>query len=106
MGIFRVDDLTAAIKFIGIMFGSGNYPLVSNAFNVFIIEYWYIIVGAIILSTPIVEVIKSLVVKKNKNTLNITVCQVTNAAFIVACMFIVMVMLSSSTYNPFLYFRF
>ncbi|MCC0637329.1 MBOAT family O-acyltransferase [Clostridioides sp. ES-S-0001-02] len=103
---FRAEDLPKAIKFIGIMFGSGNYPLVSNAFNVFIIEYWYIIVGAIILSTPIVEVIKSLVVKKKKNTLNSTMCQVTNAAFIVVCMFIVMVMLSSSTYNPFLYFRF
>ncbi|MFL8673826.1 MBOAT family O-acyltransferase [Clostridioides sp. GD02404] len=103
---FRAEDLPKAIKFIGIMFGSGNYPLFSNAFNVFVIEYWYVIVGAIILSTPIVEIIKSLVIKKNKNTLNNTVCQVANAAFIVACMFIVVVMLSSSTYNPFLYFRF
>lgn len=103
---FRAEDLPKAIKFIGIMFGSGNYPLFSNAFNVFVIEYWYVIVGAIILSTPIVEIIKSLVIKKNKNTLNNTVCQVANAAFVVACMFIVVVMLSSSTYNPFLYFRF
>nr|WP_330395432.1 MBOAT family O-acyltransferase [Clostridioides difficile] len=103
---FRVDDLPAAIKFIGIMFGVGNYPVISNAFNVFIIEYWYVIVGAILLSTPIVKVVKSLLIKKNKNTLNSTLYQVTNAVFIVSCMFIVIVMLSSSTYNPFLYFRF
>lgn len=103
---FRVDDLPAAIKFIGIMFGAGNYPVISNAFNVFIIEYWYIIVGAILLSTPIVKVVKSLLIKKNKNILNSTLYQVTNAFFIVSCMFIVIIMLSSSTYNPFLYFRF
>ncbi|MFN1922023.1 hypothetical protein ACK2FX_00445 [Clostridioides difficile] len=106
MGIFRVDDLPAAIKFIGIMFGAGNYPVISDAFNVFIIEYWYIIVGAILLSTPIVKVVKSLLIKKNKNTLNSTLYQVTNVVFIVSCMFIVIIMLSSSTYNPFLYFRF
>ncbi|HAU5025800.1 TPA: MBOAT family protein [Clostridioides difficile] len=103
---FRVDDLPAAIKFIGIMFGAGNYPVISNAFNVFIIEYWYVIVGAILLSTPIVKVLKSLLIKKNKNTLNSTLYQVTNMVFIVSCMFIVIIMLSSSTYNPFLYFRF
>ncbi|VHR16307.1 membrane bound O-acyl transferase MBOAT family protein [Clostridioides difficile] len=103
---FRVDDLPAAIKFIGIMFGAGNYPVISDAFNVFIIEYWYIIVGAILLSTPIVKVVKSLLIKKNKNTLNSTLYQVTNVVFIVSCMFIVIIMLSSSTYNPFLYFRF
>ncbi|MGX4600041.1 MBOAT family O-acyltransferase [Faecalimicrobium sp. JNUCC 81] len=103
---FRADNITYAFEFLKVMFRVNSNTIVNNAFNAYLIDYWYIILGSIILSTPIIKVLKRLILKVNKKALNNDIAYLMHGLSLGIYMFIAITMLCSSSYNPFLYFRF
>ena len=87
------------------MFGFNGNDVINSSVNIYLIDYWYILLASIILSTPIVKGLKQLILKINKNALDNDIAYLMHGLSLGIYMFIIMVMLSSSTYNPFLYFR-
>ncbi|MDK2562911.1 MBOAT family O-acyltransferase [Romboutsia sedimentorum] len=103
---FRASNIQQAIDFIKVMFGFGANSLVNTTFSTYIIDYYYIIFAALILSTPIVKASKSFLYKLNKNIINNKLSYMIHGLLLSTYMFVVVIMLCSSSYNPFLYFRF
>ena len=103
---FRAENITQASEFLKVMFGAGPNVLTNSAFSVYLIDYWYILLAAIALSTPIVKIIKREVLKVNKKALENEVAYLMHGLSLGIYMFVVITMLCSSSYNPFLYFRF
>ena len=103
---FRSENIGQAFDFLKVMFGMNSNELVNNSFNMYMIDYWYILLASIVLSTPIVKKIKSIITKINKNAFNNDIAYLLHGVSLGAYMLIVVVMLCSSSYNPFLYFRF
>ena len=103
---FRANDITQAFEFLKVMFGFNGNDVINSSVNIYLIDYWYILLASIILSTPIVKGLKQLILKINKNALDNDIAYLMHGLSLGIYMFIIMVMLSSSTYNPFLYFRF
>lgn len=103
---FRAENITQAFEFLKVMFGVSSKTLGSSACTVYLIDYWYILLASIILSTPIVKVLKKLILKFNKRALDNDIAYLMHGLSLCIYMFVVMIMLCSSSYNPFLYFRF
>ena len=103
---FRANDITQAFEFLKVMFGFNGNDVINSSVNIYLIDYWYILLASIILSTPIVKGLKQLILKINKYALDNDIAYLMHGLSLGIYMFIIMVMLSSSTYNPFLYFRF
>ncbi|MGF7058509.1 MBOAT family O-acyltransferase [Brassicibacter mesophilus] len=103
---FRSNDINQAMKFIKVMMGFDSNPLLNNKLTIYIIDYWYIIIASIVLSTPIIEKIKALAVRINKYAFQNDLVYAFHSLILITCMLIVIVLLNSSSYNPFLYFRF
>ncbi|WP_438572568.1 MBOAT family O-acyltransferase [Clostridium sp.] len=103
---FRAENITQASEFLKVMFGAGSNALTNTAFTVYLIDYWYILLAAIVLSTPIVKVLKREILKINKKALENEVVYLMHGLSLGIYMFVVIIMLCSSSYNPFLYFRF
>ena len=103
---FRVDDITQSFEFLKVMFGLTPNAIFGNSFTVYLIDYWYIILASIILSTPVVTKFKTVIIGFNENILNNDITYLLHGVILGIYMFVVMIMLCSSSYNPFLYFRF
>ncbi|MEG1141701.1 MAG: MBOAT family O-acyltransferase [Clostridia bacterium] len=103
---FRANNIEQAIEFIKVMIGIGSNPLFSNMFLMYINDYWYIISASIVFATPIVEKIKHMIISKDKNLLENSLVYMMQGLVLTSFLFVVVVMLNSSSYNPFLYFRF
>ena len=78
------------------MFGAGGYPLVSAEALFYLKNFGFVLVIALIGSTPIPKYL----VKKIKVT------KYLETAFILALLVIVTAYLVDGSFNPFLYFRF
>lgn len=103
---FRSNSINQAFEFIQVMFGLKDNVLINNSVKVYIIDYYYIIIASIILATPIVKLLKNLLLKINKNIIYNKLSYTLHGIVLSTYMFIVVIMLCSSSYNPFLYFRF
>ena len=103
---FRAENITQAFEFLKVMFGAGPNVLTNSAFTIYLIDYWYILLAAILLATPIVKILKREVLKINKKALENEVVYLMHGLSLGIYMFVVITMLCSSSYNPFLYFRF
>nr|WP_317332810.1 MBOAT family O-acyltransferase [uncultured Romboutsia sp.] len=103
---FRVENIDQAFEFLKIMFGFGSNALTNNAFTIYLIDYWYILLASIVLSTPIVKILKREVLKVNKKALDNELAYLIQGLSLAIYMFVAIIMLCSSSYNPFLYFRF
>ncbi len=103
---FRCDDIVQAFKYLKIMFGASENAITNNTFIIYMIDYWYIVLASIILSMPTIKYLKMYATKKNSDVFNNKIAYLIHGISIAICMFVVVVMLSGSSYNPFLYFRF
>ena len=103
---FRADDINLAFGYIKTMFGLGSNVLINNQRIVYLIDYWYILLIAILLSMPIIKHIKVKVVSINENILENNIAYLLHTVILIIFMILVMMLLNSSGYNPFLYFRF
>ena len=98
--IFNSSSLTNAIKYLSVMFGITTRDIIDNNFILYINEYkWYFVV-AIIFSIPI-----GLKVKNTKLANTFAVKQLEAVAiillFVIAVSFVI-----KGSYNPFIYFNF
>ncbi len=103
--IFRSLTIGDAIEFYKVMFGLSNNPIASNQLYIYIIDYWYVIIAAMILSTPVVKIAKEYINSKI-NVNESKSLQILYGLSLCMCVLVSTIMLCSSTYNPFLYFRF
>ena len=97
--IFRSVDLTHAYHYILMMFGIGAKSLYDESTRYYLKNGITIWIMAILLSTPIIPYIQ----EKYKNT------AITNIGepLLAACLFLLsIVVTTSTTYNPFIYFNF
>ncbi|MDX5680768.1 MBOAT family O-acyltransferase, partial [Clostridioides difficile] len=103
---FRADNIVQASEFVQVLFGVGSSPICNNSFIMYINDYGYIIILSIIFAIPIIPKLKSILKSKTKKLVESNFVYMLHSTFLVALMFIVVVILINSTYNPFLYFRF
>lgn len=103
---FRAENITQAIDFIKVLGGIGANGIYNNSFISYINEYGFILILAIIFSTPILPKIKSMLELKHKKLVESKFIYVAHSTCLMSIMFIIVVILVNSTYNPFLYFRF
>lgn len=103
---FRCDDLVQASQYLKIMFGASGNEITSNTFQMYMIDYWYVVLASIVLSMPTIKFLKVRAIKKNKDIFNNNKAYLIHGFSLALCMLVVVVMLSGSSYNPFLYFRF
>lgn len=105
--LFRSETMTEAFNYLKVMFGSGSNALINDSFKIYLIDYWYIILFSMIVSTPVIKQLKTVIKNTNiKKNVDSDIAYFFHSLTLVTCMFIVVIMLCSSSYNPFLYFRF
>lgn len=103
---FRADNISQAMNFIKVMMGLDANSIINSSAIRYINDYWHIILVSIMFSTPIVKKIKYLVTKVNEKLLQNCIAYACHSLMLIICMITVAILLSSSSYNPFLYFRF
>lgn len=101
--IFRADTLTDAVNFIGKMFAgglsAGAGAEVIGAFSPYVI---LIFVLGCIFSVPLIPKIRAWLEEKGKSGISVSASAVVSLGLLAMCV----MRLASSTYNPFIYFRF
>ncbi|RDY23939.1 MBOAT family protein [Romboutsia maritimum] len=103
---FRAENIIQATEFIKVLSGINQNPLCNSAFLNYANDSGGIVILAIILSTPIISKIKKLIKLKNQKIVESNIIYFMHSTLIMSLMFIIVIMLINSTYNPFLYFRF
>ncbi len=103
---FRSENIVQASEFIQVLAGMGSNPLYNNAIITYINESGYIVLLSIIFATPVVPKIKLFLKSKNSKLVENNYIYTLHSTFLVSLMFVIVVVLINSTYNPFLYFRF
>ncbi len=104
--LFRSENIWYAYDFVKTMFGINNTPLYDASTFTYINDNWYIIVTAMILSTPLLKNVKDKILSKNDKILNNNFVYCTKSIVLSLIVILVVMNLVNSTYNPFLYFRF
>ena len=103
---FRAENITQAIDFIRVLGGIGANGIYNNSFISYINESGFIVILAIIFSVPVLPKVKSMLELNHKKLVESRFMYFTHSACLMSIMFIIVVILVNSTYNPFLYFRF
>ena len=96
---FRAETLPEALAYLGLMFGFGNeLPLLNDYVVFYFKQYWFEYSLGILISTPIVPFLSKRVALPYVNALAPVLCFL----LLVYCITV----LTTSAYNPFIYFRF
>ncbi|QUH18653.1 MBOAT family O-acyltransferase [Alkaliphilus sp. B6464] len=103
--LFRAENIIQAIEFLKILIGRNNL-LYNNSFLIYINSSGYMVILAILFATPIVSKVKNTIEMRNRRLVENNLAYCLHSIFLVTLMFSIVVILISSTYNPFLYFRF
>ena len=103
---FRVDNIIQGVSFIRVMMGLGPNSMINNSVLIYLNDYWYIVIASVIFSTPIAVKFRNFAMEMNGKPLQNNLSFLLYGLILVVCMFMVIVLLSSYSYNPFLYFRF
>lgn len=103
--LFRADDLYQAGAFMANMFGANNNGFIDDTTIMFIREYWFFYLAAIIFAVPIVRDVNEFLYKYPDKMVSkiasVGYPIVMGALFILAVSY-----LMSGSYNPFIYFNF
>lgn len=102
--IFALVDFGALKEYIGIMLFNTNDALIDNSFIFIIKNNLLIILAGMLVSTPICGLIKNKLSFNNKIAINI--CNIISVVLYFIGFMLSVSYLVSSSYNPFLYFRF
>jgi alginate O-acetyltransferase complex protein AlgI len=102
-GIFYFTNMNQMLEFFSILFKQGENPLIDLEVQTAIKENSYWLVLALILCSPVYHVFQNTLTIFIKNKLTIDLI---NYSLPILLFFISVIMLVSSTYNQFIYFRF
>lgn len=102
---FRVEDAGLAIEYLGRMFFLNSEPVYHHSYHFFVSHQFYLSMGAaLILCAPVAQ---RLTTRYPQNFIvRPAGLELARSALIVLMLFLSLVSVSASTYNPFLYFRF
>ena len=108
--LFRTADLDQAMHFYHKLFVYSNGSVPLNSYLCFFTINWetfLILIGAIILSTPFMSVLKAklMVVSVTNKGIRLT-CSLLRLSFLFLLLLISLSYITAQTYNPFIYFRF
>lgn len=98
--VFRADNIKAAGEYLSSMFGFGGNVLIDNAFIVYITSLKWILLVGVLLCTPIVSKLKSIL------PFNDGVKDIIKSLSVLIIFVIAVLLCIKSTYNPFIYFNF
>ena len=107
--MFRADSVEQGVGFIKMMFGIGAADYVPFGIEYYLTSYnVFIIAMALILSTPLFMFLKDAIIDKLTELSDNTYIygRVVNDLYLVLVLVLCISSLASSTYNPFIYFRF
>lgn len=96
--LFRADSLTAAMEYIGNLFGVGAAGLVDAEFTTNFSSCKWILLAGVVLSAPVVPWIQGRLKDRGRDIFVAATAVVIFALAILAC--------TKATYNPFIYFNF
>jgi alginate O-acetyltransferase complex protein AlgI len=98
---FAIEDMSVVGRYFGNMFGFGGLPFI-NGRGVYLLYTNVILLVALFLcATPLFENLKNRLAQKNRKVFTVATLVGCIAVWLVATSYMV-----SSSYNPFLYFRF
>ncbi|MDD2434769.1 MAG: MBOAT family protein [Bacilli bacterium] len=103
--IFAFDDMSMLNSYLGFMFGIGMNPLIDSMFLYYFSNYFFILLIAGILSTPIYQIIKDRLLKIDNKRTELLIFIIRTVVYL-GLLIITTSYLVADTYNPFLYFRF
>ena len=103
---FRAENIVQAYEYIKVLLGLGANSICNISFINYINESGYIVILAIIFATPILSKIKCKIELINNKLIDNRFAYALHSISLMSIMFMVVVILINSTYNPFLYFRF
>lgn len=107
--MFRADSVGQGIGFVKLMFGMGIPDYVPFGLEYYLSSYnIFIITTALILSTPIIMYLKDATIDKLTELRGnaYVYCRIVDDLYLVLVLVLCISSLASSTYNPFIYFRF
>ncbi len=102
--LFRAASITDALKYLASMVGALNNPLTDSSIIYYFGQYALLMAIAIILSTPIVPLIKSKIIPQTDN--GKLVYDIAGKCVVVICAVIAVSYAVSISFNPFIYFNF
>ena len=101
--IFDASSMGQAFSYIGSMFGTGGYPLVSTEFLYYLRSYGVVLILGIIGATPLPKKLWNRIAATNIGSNIMTFAEpIALSALLLCCS----AYLVDGSYNPFLYFRF
>lgn len=103
---FRADNFSYSVEFIKNMFMLNGVSLIDNNFIIYLRDYWYIFILGILFSTPIFNTMFKFLNNKCQNISNNKIIWILESFMYCSIFCIVIMHLMSSSYNPFIYFRF
>jgi len=105
--LFRSESFNYAISFVKSMFGLNNNFIWDNNASYYVSQYGIIIMIAVVFSTPVIKLIKEKLIEEKLSNSSKTLIEGFAVPIVYAFLFFVTVVtLVSSTFNPFIYFRF
>ncbi len=103
--LFRSQDVSSALSYYKTMFGIDAELIDTQALQ-YLSQNYVILLAGVIFSTPILSMIRKRYLKSNKKPVNLLGINVLEPAFYIAVFVMSLVYITSSTFNPFIYFRF
>jgi len=103
---FRANSFSFSIHYLKVMFGLEGTGLIDNVTLAYLNDFGPTILIGILFSMPVVKYLRSKIESKNVKLVENDFAYVLNSIVYVALFFMCILNLISSTYNPFLYFRF
>ena len=106
--IFRAESLTQAWAFISKMFTGFDISISSKIvfFRQFDGYFVFILILGVLFSCPVVKMLSEKIMSKKDNAALKRVCEGAGYAVTLAMLFLCVVSLASSTFNPFIYLQF
>lgn len=98
--VFRADNISEAGTYLASMFGIGGNPLTDYTFLLYLSNLKWMLIAGVLLSTPIVSKLKSLM-PEHKRLIDIIKSVSVIVVFVISILLCI-----KSTYNPFIYFNF
>ena len=108
--VFRADNLSEAVLFVGKMFAGFNFNAASMSFAVQALTPGFLamLLAAVVCCGPFEKLANNMRMLENKDTLTAGESRLQIASFLLAFLFLLwcIIRLAGGSYNPFIYFRF
>lgn len=106
---FRIEELSAAVDYLKLMFVPHYDPLIATSFDFLSLKSMMVLVLSIVIATGVVNRLKLHILRSIKRKASRFVFRIHELGLFImyVTIFIITIMtLATSTYNPFIYFRF